>query len=122
MARTTAADVIAIMEENDLTELQVTPFVDSANVMVNQVMGTTETTDILTEIEKWLAAHMIAIGKVRQTKTEKAGTAEVSYTGFWTLGLRSTSYGQMVVALDTTGAFADLDKKKANIIAITSFE
>jgi hypothetical protein len=105
----------------DIIDADVDLFINSANVMVNNVLGT-GTSSLLTEIENWLTCHMIASTRERQAKKEEAGGAKVEYTGFWKLGLQSTSYGQMVLVLDTSGAFASLGGKSASITAITSFD
>jgi len=113
MARVVAADVQAILETT-LAEAVITPYITSANAMVDEVMGTEETSDILKEIERWLAAHMIVITKKRQAIKEEAGGAAITYTGKYGLGLESTSYGQMVLSLDTSGAFASLSLKSVH--------
>ena len=120
-ARIVYTDVSAILEDTELTEAQIAPYIVSANAMVNSVLGT-GTSDILTEIERWLAAHMIAITRERQAKKEGAEGANIEYVGIYGAGLNSTSYGQMVLQLDTTGAMAALGKKEISIYAITSFE
>jgi hypothetical protein len=120
--RVTATEVKSILEtETTLTDAQVTAIIVSANVMVDTVLGT-GTTTILKEIERWLSAHMVAISKERQALKEEAGGAAITYTGAYGLGLKSTSYGQMVLTLDTSGAFADLGIKSASLKAITSFD
>jgi len=119
-ARVTVADVKAILDNTSLEDAVITPYITSANIMVNEVMGTTEDTDILAEIERWLAAHMITITRERQAQKEGAGGAEITYSERFGVGLKSTTYGQMVLALDTTNAFASLMLKKATIDTITT--
>jgi hypothetical protein len=89
--------------------------------MVNTVLGT-GTSDNLKEIERWLTAHMISISRERQTLKEEAGTVSVTYAGSFGEGLKATSYGQTVLALDTTGKMASLSGKAVSIYAIPSFE
>jgi hypothetical protein len=123
--RTTYAEVINIMDTLSATTTTaiVTAYITSAHVMVNEVMGTTEVTDILTEIEKWLSAHLIAISRERQGIKEEAGTAKITYSDIFKKGgLASTTYGQMVLAMDTSGAFAALALRQASIFAVTSFD
>lgn len=121
--RTTSADVKAILDNTELTESQIIAYITSANIMVTQILGTTLIDDVLKEIERWLSAHMIATTRERQASKEEAGTAKVEYTGKWGQGLSSTSYGQMVISLDTTGAMknADTGLKSAYIYAIPNF-
>lgn len=120
-ARIVESDVSAILEDTELTDPQIAPYIISANTLVNQVLGT-GTTDILKEIERWLAAHMIASTRERQAEREEAGTAKVKYAGTYGEALHATSYGQMVLALDTTGKMANLSMKTARIVAIKSFD
>lgn len=122
--RTTAADVKAILDSTTLTTAQIEAYIGSANIMVTQILGTTLGDDVLKEIERWLSAHMIATTRERQASKEEAGGAKIEYTGKWGAGLSSTSYGQMCISLDTTGAMKDADTglKSAYIYAIPSFD
>lgn len=117
--RTTAKKVKEIIKTN-LTEDQVEPYVISANVFVSNIFGT-GTSDLLAEIERWVSAHMIASTKTRQATNEKAGTASVTYSGQYGQGLASTSYGQMAMALDSTGVLASLGGKAIQLFAVPSF-
>ena len=119
--RVVAAEVNAILDTHSISDADIGAYIVTANTLVNSVLGT-GTDDIYSQIEKYLAAHLVSISRLRQAKKEEAGGAKIEYTGFWMTGLNSTSYGQMVLALDTTGAFAALMKKPASITAITSFE
>lgn len=115
--RTTPADVLLIMDNVTLSDSIVNAYITSANVMVNEVLGT-GTSDLLTEIEKWLAAHFIAITRERQLKKAEAGSAKVEYGGDFGMFLRATMYGQTVLQLDTSGAFEALVQETASIYAI----
>ena len=120
--RTTANDVKVILNTS-LSDTIVDRFISIANLSVNDILnGSGLGEDILEEIECWLAAHMIASTRDRTTETEKVGDAEVKYTGKFGEELKSTPYGQMVLTLDTTGAFASSGKRKAYIKAIKSFD
>ena len=118
--RVTATEVKEIIE-TDITDSTIDVYITSANALVNKALGTSSLgTALLKEIERWLTAHMIASTKERQTKKEEAGTAKVEYTGDYGEGLASTSYGQMVMGLDTTGGMAKLGKKVIMLKAITA--
>jgi len=119
--RTNYADVNSIMDGMTVTEADVNKYIAAANTMVNTVLGTTAS-DLYTEIEKWLAGHMLAITRERVAKIAEAGTAKIEYIGKWGAGLQSTSYGQMVLALDTSGTFMNLEKKPAFLRAVQSFD
>lgn len=118
--RVTEAEVKAILDNTTLTNTQVLAYIGSANTLINTVFGT-GTTAILGELEKWVAAHMIAITRERQAKKEEAGGAKIEYTGVYEEGLKSTSYGQMAIFLDSTGLLAALSGKTIKIYAIPSF-
>lgn len=114
MARVTAAEVLSIMD-NDLLEANVDPFLISANVFVTQHLGGKLSEDVLKEVERWVAAHMVATTKDRQIKETGADNAFIKYTGYWSEGLNGTSYGQMAIALDSTGTLAILAKGKKSV-------
>ena len=74
--------------------------------------------DLKAEIERWLAAHMLASTREQQSKSEKAGSAAVVYQGVTGVGLKSTFYGQTVLTLDTTGGFSSLGGKAVSVSAV----
>ena len=121
--RTTATAVKAIIETTQLDATITTYFIPPANRMVTQVLGTSLSSAILTDIETWLTAHLLAISVERQATKMKIDDTEETY-GKTALGLNNTTYGQMVLALDTTGEMANMGKAKTPISfkAITSFE
>ena len=112
MARVTAAEVKEVINTS-LTEVQVIPYITSANVYVTERLGSsTLAADTLKEIERWFTAHMIAITRERVAKSEEAGGAKVEDVGEFGEGLKSTPYGQMCISLDTTGLLVQEGKKK----------
>jgi hypothetical protein len=122
MARTTATAVKKIID-TDLTDGIVEAYIDDASALVdqqltNEGLGST----LLTSIEKWLAAHMIATSRERMAKKEGAGGASIEYTGKFGEGLAATPYGQQVRELDTTGKLASLGRKVASFKSIKSFK
>jgi hypothetical protein len=119
--RTSAADVRAIMS-TELGDTAIEAYINVANKMVTNSVTCGLSEDELTEIERWLTAHLIAITQERQATEEKLGEASMKYTGVFGEGLKSTSYGQTVLQLDTCGQLANLGKKEISITAITSFE
>jgi|APSaa5957512535_1039671.scaffolds.fasta_scaffold05366_10 hypothetical protein len=118
MARTTDAKVGNIL---DTSVTSFTSFITPANLLVTNVLFTPSIivdTDLLTEIETWVAAHLFAVSLERQAKEEKTGEAGVKYMGEDGKGLESTTYGQTAITLDHTGTLADLGKRKARIDTI----
>ncbi len=113
MARTNVTDVKAILDDTTLTDAQVEAYIESANVFVTDVLsGAGLSTDALKDIERWITAHMIASTRERQIKKAGAGGAEVEYTGYWSVGLLGTTYGQTAVLFDTSGTLQALAQNK----------
>jgi hypothetical protein len=124
MARTNVDDLKNIID-TDLSDPILEAYINSANVFVTGVLDDKGLSDaIMEEIEKWVAAHMIASTRERMGKEEEAGGARIEYLGKYGEGLASTPYGQMAIQLDTTGTLSsDLQGKKlAWSKAVTSFE
>ena len=122
--RVTYTDVKAIMDGCTTADATVTIFITSASVFIDKVFvnDTTTSTALLAQIEKWLAAHLIASTVFRTTSEEKLGDASLKYTGQWGKKLESTPYGQMVLLLDTTGMMAKAGKTAASIYAVEEFD
>ena len=119
--RTTAQAVLTIMglTLDNYSEEIVNSYITAANRMVtDNLTNKGVATDTLTEIERWIAAHLIAVTQERQSKKEGAGGAFIEYTGKYEEGLRMTSYGQMAISLDYSGTLLNLFKTKAKIFAI----
>lgn len=99
-------------------------FINAANLIVTEHLGseTSLSDEKRKEIERWLAAHMLASTREQQAQTEEVDKAAITYQGRTGLGLDSTFYGQQVKILDTTGILAEvLGKRKATLYAVTSF-
>ena len=122
--RVTAAEVKQIID-TDLVDSVVDAFILGANYTVTEVLGsdTTIVEGHKKEIERWLAAHLIAATREQQIQKAGAGGADITYQGKTTMGLNATLYGQQVLALDTTGKMmAALSKQSVSLTAVTSFE
>jgi len=119
----TPDEVQSIMKTNLLTDDQIDPYIKSTHLFILRVFaGNTSLSAItLSEIEKWFTAHIIATIHDRPASQEKIGDASISYADTYAGGLASTTYGQMVMILDTTGLIAKAGKMKASIYAIKSF-
>lgn len=114
MGRCTGVEVKEILD-TVLTEDEVIPFITAANLVVTDMLSSSSlSTAMLKEIEKWLAAHFVAI---RDPRISRENTEEVSatYHGKSDMGLDHTPYGQQVRLLDTTGAMTNLGKRKASV-------
>jgi len=125
MARTTYAEVIQIMEDCTVSSTVIDSYITAANALITKVFE--EDTNnvpaaLLTEMERWLTAHMIACSLQRSTEREKLGMAELKYTGEYGKMLESTPYGQMVLTLDFTGNMKKMGKGRASIHAVKQFD
>lgn len=98
-----------------------TPFIIAANTLINKFLSGCEdlSADQLKEIERWLAAHFVAI-RDPQASSESTGSASASYqVAKAGDGLDSTSWGQMAKILDTSGILsASVGLKRASVKAI----
>lgn len=100
--RTTVTEVRALITTS-LTDAGVTAYITAANNFVTAHLDGLLDDDLLAEIERWVAAHMIAGTQERMAKKEEAGTAKVEYLGEAKMGLYATFYGQTAVSLDSSG-------------------
>ena len=116
--RSTVTLVRTVMSTG-LEDVEIEGIIEVANRMVTNIMsGEAVAEEVLTDIETWLTAHLIAIGKERQTKDERVGDVWVKYNENKYQFLMSTTYGQMVVMLDPTGSFQKTSKLRASITAV----
>lgn len=119
MARTTADNVNEVIQ-SALEDADITALIEHANRIVTaRLSGEGLTTTVLTDIETWLTAHLIATGKERAPVSEKIDDTWLTYLQYSTKEfLLSTSYGQMVLLFDTSGKMQEASKQQASITAI----
>jgi len=107
MPRTTDTAVKAIID----TGRDTTPFIATASRQVDRytmLSGLSDATDgpLLTDMETYWAAHLVAITEPRSTR-RRLGETSIDYQqGQLAMGLKSTFYGQTVLDLDPTGQLA----------------
>jgi len=98
--RVADADVKAILE----TTVDTDPFILAASLLIDRYLVPAGLPHaLLTEIERWLAAHLVCI---RDPRLHEARAGEVSMRlerGRAGVGLQATSYGSQVKLLDPTG-------------------
>ena len=107
--------------DTDLTDEQITPFLAAANTMVTDLLlGENYSVTTLGEIERWLAAHFVAV-RDPQVTSEKIGDVQAAYEGKTGMGLKSTRYGQQAMVLDHHGILARMasGKRPAEVKTIT---
>ena len=124
--RVTAAEVQAIIEVDTTVVTDFDPFITVANQLVDDQLSSlteysgTTGAERLKEIERWLAAHFVAIMDMRAA-SEKAGPVGDSKQYKLGLNLQVTMYGQQACTLDTTGTLFLLStkaKKKASMHSV----
>jgi hypothetical protein len=118
-ARTTKTQVRYVIE-TALEDDEIDALITQANSIVTRTLENEALGDsLLKDIETWLTAHLIAMGKERQPISEKVGDIWVTFekNGAKTF-LERTTYGQMVLFLDPTGLFQKSSMKRASIRAI----
>jgi hypothetical protein len=97
--------------DTTLTEDEVAPFVETANLMVTAYLASTDqTADALREVETYLAAHFVSL-RDRLVKSEAAGGVRFDYQGETGMGLDSSHYGQTAKLLDSSGVLKEIDGK-----------
>ncbi len=109
--RTSAPQVCAIID-TALKPDAVVPFIKPASLLVDDIAAADATlaSDLLLEIETYLAAHFLTLFEPRAEK-EEAGDTKFKYEGKTAMGFDSSKYGQMAIILDPTGTLAALNKK-----------
>lgn len=121
MATVTVEELKKIIE-TDLPDADLQAYIDTASIFVNEVLGSTSISELLkTQIAKWFAAHLLASTREQQLLEASAGSASAKFQAVVSDGIGSTMYGQQVLALDTTGTFAKLGKRKMTLRAIEGF-
>lgn len=122
MANRTTFTEVQEITDTALEDAEVTSIIGYANRMVTVVVGT-ENLDatVLKDIETYLSAHLISIGKERQASSEKVHEMSIKYTGKYGEFLKMTSHGHMVLMLDSSGKFADVGKQKIRIVAFAQY-
>jgi len=118
-ARVTDEDVQKIISLNILTTTD--PFITTANLLVDQHLTSSGlSTALLAEIEKYLAAHLVALHPdERQVVEQKFGDASDKYAGKFGKQLDSTQFGQTVKTLDSTGKLASIGGTVAEIDVVS---
>lgn len=111
MSRCTGDEVKAIINTS-LTATEVEPFITSANMVVTGKCGSYYTESELTEIEKWLSAHLVSVRDPSRSAVieQNAGgpSQKLQLTAASPKGLETTPYGQQVLFMDYLGKMADL--------------
>lgn len=117
--RTTVEEVRMIID-TALEDAVITSFIQSASLFIDRVLSDSNLDDeALEDIERWITAHLIANTAERQAKEEGAGGAFIKYVGDFGMGLKSTTYGQTAIMLDTSDTLKALADGRKNINLIS---
>lgn len=105
MARASSLNVRALLSDQniDIDDVDLGSAITTANLYVDEQLADYGLSDeILTEIEKYLAAHFVVIRALPAGVTEQ--TIDEDREKFSTeQGLKSTQFGQVAATLDVTG-------------------
>lgn len=118
----TRADLLLICKEidEDTAEGETTEFINTAHIFVcNYVDGYGVAASLLTQIEKYLAAHFATItySAIQRQTMGPMSQAFVTKIG---MGLSQTRYGQMAMSLDPTGSLENMRKRRISLTSIGS--
>ena len=120
--RTTVAEVKTIIETS-LDAEDIECYISDANAVVTDVLGDTDMgATLLSKIEKWLTAHLITMSRERMARIEEVDDARVEYAGRTGLYLDSTTYGQTVKTMDSSGRMSGLGGKEAGLWSISTVD
>lgn len=120
----TSDDVMEVMQNTSLDENYVSSVLITADIILTKVYEYCKepiSDSLLLELQKYMAAHIIASTTNRITTDEKIGDAQVSYAGKFGMKYEATPYGQLLLTIDPTGLIAKSGKLGASINAIKSF-
>ena len=114
-SRITVDDLVEILE-TELTEAQLSAFVNSAHYLIQaNLLSSGLSSDVLTEIHKYLAAHFASL-RDQRIESERVADVSMKYQGKTDMGLNATLYGQTALMLDTSGNLANLALKPATFL------
>ena len=120
--RVDASEVFNIMDTS-LTDAQMSAFIDIASHWVDELLvGKGLSSTILTDIELLLAAHFASLRDQRASFEEWADEYRVRYQGRTGMGLESTHYGQMAMAMDGSGSLSAAILKRSTFLVATTEE
>lgn len=104
--------------DEDTPEAETTSFISTAHTLICELLdGYGVSTSLLTEIEKYLAAHFATLS-YNTVQREGLGPLSRSYAVKLDKGLDYTRYGQQAVSLDPTGVLKNVGKLEPSIRSI----
>jgi hypothetical protein len=109
--RTTASEIKDILD-TELSDARIEAFIQAASDVVTGLLSNDFDEPILTNIERWLTAHYIAVTVERRAIQEIAGPVEQKFSDIYGQNLQATDYGQVAASLDTTGKLASIGRRR----------
>lgn len=118
--RVTPADVRAIID-TEFEDASITACIQGAHLVVEKMLSDKSLgEELLSEIERWLAAHYVAsTTEERQAVHEEAGPANQRFANIFGPLLMSSTYGQTAAQLDVSGTLAGLGRRGVQLISIS---
>jgi hypothetical protein len=121
----TEADVIAIMQTS-VDTAAVPPFLALAALIRSEDLAASSySDDRKDQIEKWLAAHFLTMGKDHGSRIQEEDieqTYRARYSGEFGLALNHTRYGQVVLQLDDEGVLTQPEPGGGGVALPAIFE
>ncbi len=102
---TTVEAVQQIIDYDQVFIPDISPFLDTAVALADSVIGTALADTMMEQVQKYLAAHFIGVTDPRLQSAQVKSLLE-SYQTKLSLGLGVTHFGQVAMALDTSGKLA----------------
>lgn len=115
-----SSDELRIIVETD-SSIDLTSFITTAHALTNHVVSQDVSgvlsTELVTEIEKYLAAHFYSL-RDPVYRAKKTGGASATFQGEDGKRFESTHFGQNAIALDVSGTLAAMNEGAAAISMI----
>lgn len=115
-----AVQGILLMDYDTINNPSLTPFIETASVIADEVADYASensiaiTSEKLELIERWLAAHCYCLSDQPYTfKQTKAVSA--NFQGKTAMYFEATKYGQMAVTLDSTGYLSTISEGNVGV-------
>jgi hypothetical protein len=110
-------DEIKAIMPTTLSDNSLVVFIDTGTALANEIFSSAIYSDErIKQIAMFLIAHLCATASP-QMQSETIDGYRYEITGKFSDGLKSTSYGQTAIMLDTKGVLEGLSKKKASMTA-----
>jgi len=115
--RTTAIAVGLIIKVK--STISITPFIEVASAIVTKHCTDAAFTEAELElVERWLSAHFYRMREL-QVASNRAGLVSQSFNSVLYTGFDNSTYGQMAMRIDWSGALSALNEQAKNGGSIT---